>query len=97
MLCCAAAAVHVASVCFHRGHQKRVLLPESTPEYYEQIISYVLGQKRVQMLVLGKAIYHAGRYVKDKALSCSRCVVNNMSKVHIYYIIPARSKTACKP
>ena len=33
-----------------------------------------------------------------KALSCLRCVGNNMSEKHfIYYIIPTRKKTACKP
>ena len=39
-----------------------VLLPESAPESYEQIIKYVLGKKSAQVFILGKAIYHAGRY-----------------------------------
>ena len=32
-----------------------VLLPESAPESYEQLIRYVLGQKNAQVLILGKA------------------------------------------
>ena len=40
-----------------------VLLPRYAPESCEQIVKYVLGQKSVQVLILGKAIYHAGRYV----------------------------------
>ena len=38
-----------------------VLLLESAPESYEQIIKYVLGKKGAQVFTLGKAIYHAGR------------------------------------
>ena len=63
VLCCAA-AVRVACVCFHRGNKKNVvLLPESAPESYQRIKKYVLGKKSAQVIVLGKAIYHAGRYV----------------------------------
>ena len=40
-----------------------VLLPESAPESYEQIIKYVVGHKSAQVRILGKAVYHAGRYV----------------------------------
>ena len=40
-----------------------VILPESAPESYKQIIEYVLGQKTAHVFILGKALYHAGRYV----------------------------------
>ena len=36
VLCCTAAAVRVPCVCFHRGHQNVVLLPESAPESYNK-------------------------------------------------------------
>ena len=57
----------------HRGHQKRCFIARKAPESCEQITKDVLGQKSAQVLILGKAIYHAG-------LSCQRCVGNNMSK-----------------
>ena len=42
---------------------KNVLLPERAPKPHEQIIKYELGEKSAQVFILGKAIYHAGRYI----------------------------------
>ena len=63
LLCCAAAAVRVACVCFHRGHQKRCFIARKCSRILPINKKYVLGQKSAQVLILGKAIYHAGRYV----------------------------------
>ena len=37
-----------------------VLLAESVPKSYEQIMNYVFGQKRDQVHILGESMYHAG-------------------------------------
>ena len=42
---------------------KHVVLPESAPKSFERIIQCVLGQESAQLLISGKAIYHARRYV----------------------------------
>ena len=77
--------------------KKVVLLSESAAEFCEQIIKCVFGKTSAQVLILGKTIYHARRYIYNKAQACLRCVGNNMSKRHIYYTIPTRIKNACKP
>ena len=56
-----AAAVCAACVSFYLGHQKRCFIARKCSETYEQVIKYVLGHKSSQVLILGKAVYHAGR------------------------------------
>ena len=99
LLCCAVLLLLFVLLVYASTEvtENVVLLPESAPESYEQIIKYELGKKCAQVLILGKAIYHGGRSVENEALSCLRCVGDSMSEKRIYYIIPTRSKTACKP
>ena len=65
LLCCAVLLLPFVLLVYASTEVTKnvVLLPESAPESYEQILRYVLGQKSAQVLILGKAIYHAGRYV----------------------------------
>ena len=77
VLCCAAAAaIRVACVCFHRGHQKRCFIATKCSRSLRtnnkvRTSKYVLGKKSVRVLIFRKAIYHvAGRYVQNKAFSC---------------------------
>ena len=62
--CCAAATVRVACVCFHRGHQKRCFIQKVLQNLTTNnniLVMYLV--KSVQVLILEKATYHAGRYV----------------------------------
>ena len=65
VLCCAVLLLPFVLLVYASTEVTKnvVLLPESAQESYQQIKKYVLGKKSVQVLILGKAIYHAGRYV----------------------------------
>ena len=76
MLCCSVLLLPFVLLVYASTEVSKnvVLLPESAPESYEQKLKYVFGQKSVQV----------------QALSCLRCVGNNMSKKHIYHILPTK-------
>ena len=63
LLCCAAAAVRVSCVCFHRGHQQRYFIARKCSRFLTKKVKYVFGKKKCLSDFLGKVIYHAGRYV----------------------------------
>ena len=62
VLCCAVLLPFVLLVYASTEVTKNgVVLPESAPESYEQIIKYVLGKKLSKCLLWKKNIHHAGR------------------------------------
>ena len=65
VLCCAVLVLQLGLLVYASTEVTRnvVLLPESAPESYEQIVKHELGKESAQVLILGKAVYHAGRYV----------------------------------
>ena len=65
LLCCAVLVLPFVLLVYASTEVTRnvVLLPESAPESYEQIVKHELGKESAQVLILGKAVNHAGRYV----------------------------------
>ena len=92
VLCCTAAAVRAACVCFHRGHQKRCFFARKCSRILRTNNKICTWWKTCRSAYFGKR--HASKYI---TLVVTSGVGNNLSNNHVYCIIPTRSKTACKP
>ena len=76
---CAAAAVLVDCVCFHRGHPKPCFIARQCSRILRTINKILRGmylvKKSSQVHIFSKAIYDAGCYIRNKALSWLRWVI----------------------
>ena len=86
-LCCAVLLLPFVLLVYESNEVTKnfVLLPESPPESFEQIIQFILGNKSAQVLILGKPYITLVVTSKIKPYHPFGCVSNNMSKKHIYY------------